>query len=176
MGKRSNYEKKPRDYYPTPRKAVEPLVGHLPLRFSYCEPCAGDGALVKHLEEIFGAYCFLAKDIEPKQSWIIEGDTTELQGPELEYCEFIITNPPFTWATLKGMLDCFIPLRQTVLLLPADYMHNIRMKPYMEKCNKIVSVGRVKWIEGSKSAGVDNYCWYFFDNENNEPTKFYGRD
>ena len=45
MGKRSNFERVERDFYPTPYKAVEPLVQHLPKKqFAFAEPCAGDGS------------------------------------------------------------------------------------------------------------------------------------
>ena len=50
MGKRSDFERKPRDFYPTPIEAVYPLLPHLPDGFSFAEPCAGDGALIEHLE------------------------------------------------------------------------------------------------------------------------------
>ena len=43
MGKRSDFERKPRDFYPTPIEAVEPLVEHLPKTFDFAEPCAGNG-------------------------------------------------------------------------------------------------------------------------------------
>ena len=33
MGKRSDFERKPRDFYPTPMEAVEPLLEHLPQDF-----------------------------------------------------------------------------------------------------------------------------------------------
>ena len=50
MGKRSDFERKPRDFYPTPIEAVEPLLPHLPEGFKFAEPCAGNGALIEHLE------------------------------------------------------------------------------------------------------------------------------
>jgi hypothetical protein len=50
MGKRSDFQRKPRDFYPTPFAAVEPLIGHLPRKFKFSEPCAGDGQLCRHLE------------------------------------------------------------------------------------------------------------------------------
>ena len=50
MGKRSDFERKPRDFYPTPIEAVEPLLPHLPEGFTFAEPCAGNGALIEHLE------------------------------------------------------------------------------------------------------------------------------
>ena len=45
----------------------------------------------------------------------------------------------------------------------------------MTYCSKIVSVGRVKWIEGSKGVGKDNCAWYLFDAMKRGPTEFYGR-
>ena len=73
MGKRSNYERRPRDFYPTPIAAVEPLIPHLPYTFEYIEPCAGDGRLVNHLTT-FGGQCEHASDIEPQAEWIEKMD------------------------------------------------------------------------------------------------------
>jgi hypothetical protein len=73
------------------------------------------------------------------------------------------------------LMERFISLRPTTLLLPADYMHNIRMAPFMWQCEWVKSIGRVKWIEGSKVSGVDNYAWYKFDKDNTVPTLFFGR-
>ena len=50
MGKRSDFERVPRDYYPTPYDAVKPLLPHLPENFTFAEPCAGDGRLIQHLK------------------------------------------------------------------------------------------------------------------------------
>jgi len=60
------------------------------------------------------------------------------------------------------------------LLFYADWMHTKQSIPYMPYCHKIVSVGRVKWIPGSKSVGKDNCAWYLFDKHEAE-TIFYGR-
>ena len=43
MGKRSDFERKPRAFYPTPIEAVYPLLEHLEEDFLFAEPCAGDG-------------------------------------------------------------------------------------------------------------------------------------
>jgi hypothetical protein len=56
MGKRSNFERREADFYPTPRAAVVPLIPHLRGISSFAEPGAGDCALVRHLEE-FGLPC-----------------------------------------------------------------------------------------------------------------------
>ena len=175
MAKRSNYEKKPRDAYFTPRAAVEPLKGLLP-PITFCEPCAGDGRLANHIEEVIPeSLCIYALDIEPQADWILQGDALSMSGESVEHCQMIITNPPFTWSLLKPMMDLWISLRPTLLLLPADMMHNKRFSSYLEKCVWVKSIGRVKWIEGSKMGGMENYIWALFNKEHKGITEFYGR-
>jgi len=62
-------------------------------------------------------------------------------------------------------------------LFDADWMHTKQSAILMTYCVKVVSVGRVKWIEGSKSVGKDNCAWYLFDiaKRSGTPTEFYGR-
>ena len=48
------------------------------------------------------------------------------------------------------------------VLLDADYAHTKQSIPFMKYCKKIVSVGRVKWIEDSKYSGKDNVVWMLF--------------
>ena len=62
MGKRSTLERIPRDFYPTPLKAVLSLIPHLRGVRTFAEPCCGDGALVRHLES-FKLRCVYAGDI-----------------------------------------------------------------------------------------------------------------
>ena len=66
MGKRSSFERIPRDFYPTPYAAVPPLIPHLRGVRTFAEPCCGDGALVRHLES-FGLRCVYAGDIATGQ-------------------------------------------------------------------------------------------------------------
>lgn len=178
MGKRTDYERRPRDAYFTPREAVEPLKELLgPTTF--CEPCAGDGRLAHHIEDLVPeSLCVYALDIEPQADWILRGDALSLTDESLEYCQMIITNPPFQWSLLKPMMELWISLRPTLLLLPADMMHNKRFAPFMEKCVWAKSVGRVRWIEGSKTGGMENFVWLLFNNNKDvgTPTQFYGRD
>ena len=50
MGKRSTgFERRPRDFYSTPPKAVAPLLPHLVPNTRFAEPCAGDGQLIDYL-------------------------------------------------------------------------------------------------------------------------------
>lgn len=169
MGKRSNFERNPRDYYPTPYQAVINLLPFLEENTLFVEPCAGDGRLIDHLER-HGHKCIAAYDIEPKRKDIIEGDALELLlvGKNSK----IITNPPWDRKILHPMINHFIGIAPTWLLFDADWAHTKQAKPYLKYCDMIVSVGRVKWIEGSKMTGKENAAWYLFCPHECE-TKFY---
>ena len=174
MGKRSDFERKPRDFYPTPFAAVEPLIDHLwPGKFKFSEPCAGDGQLCRHLE-YFGGICMWASDIEPQLEGISKNDFTEIVDFHVLESDYIITNPPWDRAVLHPMIDHFSLLRPTWLLFDADWAHTKQAVPYLDRCRKNVSVGRVKWIPASNMTGKDNCAWYLFGNKETE-TKFYGR-
>ena len=46
MGKRSDFKRRERDFYPTPREALLPLLPHIKGVRRFREPCAGAGDLV----------------------------------------------------------------------------------------------------------------------------------
>lgn len=174
MGKRSDFERVPRDFYPTPREAVLPLLPHLTHGDSFIEPCAGDGALVYHLEEA-GMSCRHASDIEPRADWIDEEDAINGDMWVHDSMDYIITNPPWDRKILHPMITVFSDISPTWLLFDADWMHTRQSAPYMSRLRKVVSVGRVKWIPDSKMTGKDNCAWYLFDKPSDEPTIFVGR-
>lgn len=171
MGKRSNFERIPRDFYPTPYEAVVPLLPHLPFFCEFVEPCAGDGALIRHLERN-GHECVCAFDIEPRDPRVREGDALKytVVNPGL-----FITNPPWTRDTLHPMIDMLSSQAPTWLLFDADWMHTKQSAPFIPYLHKIVSVGRVKWIEDSPFTGKDNCCWYLFDQNSEASAQFVGR-
>jgi len=166
MGKRSNFERVERDFYPTPRPAVIPLLPHLLPNSTFCEPCVGDGRLVNHLEE-FGHKCVSSSDYEQDVRLITKNKTND--------ADLIITNPPWDRKILHpAILSCCF-ISPTWFLFDADWMHTKQSKKYIKYCEKIVSIGRIKWIEGSKNTGKDNCCWYLFNCHFAGETKFVGR-
>lgn len=173
MGKRSNFERKERDYYPTPIEAVKPLVAHLDGYRNFAEPCAGDGRLIDHLCYLTDMSCFWASDIEPKRDGVHEADALKITRP-LEYSDCIITNPPWDRKILHPMIEHFKSFGDAWLLFDADWMHTKQSSELMKYCHKVVSVGRVKWIPDSKMTGKDNCAWYLFKNEKGK-TEFIGR-
>ena len=180
MGKRSDFERKPRDFYPTPFQAVEPLIPHLNGghtwangRFTFTEPCAGNGMLIGHLESN-GGYCTWASDIEPQKEGIVSMDFSEI-GDEQVLSNYIITNPPWDRTILHPMIEHFSGLKPSWLLFDADWVHTKQSVPYIKYLHKIVSVGRIKWF--GNMTGKDNCAWYLFDSQTPPimGTIFYGR-
>ena len=169
MGKRSDFERKPRDYYQTPVEAVEPLLPHLPEKGLFAEPCAGDGRLIRHIEELTGLSGYWMTDIEPHADFIGAGDalTDQIVG-----CDICITNPPWDRKILHPLIDNLSNQLPTWLLFDADWMHTKQSVPYIKMCSKIVSVGRIKWF--GNTTGKDNCAWYLFYNRE-VSTTFYGR-
>tara|TARA_R100000234_G_C4993159_1_gene176533 strand:+ start:626 stop:1138 length:513 start_codon:yes stop_codon:yes gene_type:complete len=170
MGKRTNFKKNERDFYSTPKEAVIPLSKFLNINEKFCEPCAGDGSLIDHLYSL-GFDCALAFDIEPQKPSIKKQDVFEINN-----CvgDLFITNPPWTWNILNPLIKKLSELKPSWLLLNADVMHNKRMSEHMKKCVKIVSIGRISWMQ-NKQSGFENCAWFLFDQKNINQTIFIGR-
>ena len=163
VDKRTNFRRHERDFYETPFEAIVPLVSHLPHSVRFDEPCAGNGALIRHLEE-FNAVCISKGDINDGQ------DALQIQGTP---ADIFITNPPWKWETLSKLIPHLYNIAPCWLLLNADLMHNKRMAPHMARCRKVVSVGRVSWMQNGIK-GFENCAWYLFGKDAEE-TIFYAR-
>lgn len=176
MGKRSSFKRRKNDLYRTPWGPVPVLAPHLPARFRFVEPCAANGRLVDFLARI-GGTCAGAVDINPARGDVMHGDAltwspTIRPGRPLD---FIITNPPWTRELLHQLILRWAEMCPTWLLFDADWCHTMQARPYLRHWRKIVSVGRVKWIEGSKHTGKDNCAWHLFTAEDHGRTEFIGR-
>jgi hypothetical protein len=169
VGKRScsSFERRPADFYPTPRAAVVPLIPYLRGIRSFAEPCAGDGALVRHLES-FGLRCVYAGDIRTGQDAL----TLDHYGA----IDAIITNPPYTRDLMHRLIRHFQRIAPTWLLLESDWASTRQAAPFLPSCSDIVAIGRVKWIEDSKHSGKDNHAWYRFDSRHTAGPAFHWRD
>lgn len=181
MGRYSNYDvKRPRDFWPTvDPDAVRPLSPFIK-GDKYVEPCAGAGDLINLIGD--HATCVKAYDLEPQSDKVIKKDALTLEKKDLYEATVLITNPPFSWDLVQPLLEHLPTLKPTWMLLPASVMHNKRMGVYMKRCARVVSIGRLYWInkdapnpnEGKK--GKEDYCWYrFHSSACEEGTLFYGR-
>lgn len=139
-----------------------PLLSHLPPGATFCEPCAGDGRLIDHLR-LARFQCVAAYDIEPQAPGIVERDARLLTPADLNRSDLIITNPPWERKTLHALIESLSSLAPTWLLFDAGWAYTVQSRPFMPLLRKIVSVGRVKWIEDSPFTGKDDCAWYLFD-------------
>lgn len=170
MGKRSDFERKERDYYPTPYDAVVPLFPHLPDKMNFWEPCAGNGVLVSHFTGCHTKewFCGLASDIHPQKDGMLSAGYNEVPEYLRGGIDHIITNPPWDREILHPMIEYFREIAPTWLLFDADWAYTKQAIPFMRYCHKIVAVGRVKWFPDTKMTGKDNCAWYLFKATQNE--------
>lgn len=178
MGKRSDFERIDKDFYRTidPR-AVAALAPHLPPRSIIAEPCVGVGDLADALEQY-------GHDV-PWRTDLSDG-TDALEIDDFGPIDMVVTNPPWSRPILHRLIDHLSGLAPTWLLFDAEWAHTeqrIMAKKYgvktapelMQRCVKIVSVGRLIWIPGTKMQGKDSCCWYLFDANHTGGTEFVGR-
>lgn len=162
MGKRSDFPRRAHDDYPTPPKAVMPLLPHLPPYTSFIEPCVGEGKLIRTLTDAgFRLVAFSDLPHDARYTKYRDDGT------------HFITNPPWTRDVLHPIIDNLRKQKPTWLLLDADWAYTCQAAPYLPFCRKIIAVGRVKWIPDSPSYGKENCAWYLFDRIAG-PTMFFG--
>lgn len=173
MSKRAygKYERRKNDFYPTPLKSVLPLVPFLRRDriTDFCEPCAGQGDLVRHLES-FRLRCVYAGDIATGQDAL---DVPSFPAP-------VISNTPYPERgkpnVLVPLLTHFIKAAPFVwLLLKADVAHVSYSRPFWSQCSDIVDAKREAHIEG-KTGGTENCCWYRFDRDHRDGPIFHNGD
>ena len=171
MGKRSNYQRVARDCYDTPYDAVISPLERLSDNTEFIEPCAGKSALISHLTQN-GHKCLYASDIYPRHDNIA---TQCVFARPFHPKGLIITNAPWDRKILHPFIEKVVAEdRIAWLLFDADWCHTKQSIPFMQYVAEIVSIGRVKWIEGSNSTGKDNCAWYKIM-RNAKQTVFHGR-
>lgn len=173
MGKRSQFERRPQDKYPTPPEAVLPLLPHLAPNTRFIEPCAGDGRLARHLER-HGHVCLDAFDIEPDDESVEQDDALKVVWPDPEPGEVCITNPPWRRDLFHPLILHWRAQMPTWLLHDANWLFTRQAEPFLPYVRKIVTVGRVKWIEGTTMTGKDDAVWTLHEATPGD-TRFYGR-
>lgn len=184
MGKRSNFERVPKDFYQTidPR-AVAPLLPYLKPHTRFAEPMCGEFALVRQLERA-GHVCSWASDIERRDTEIVSSgvtvgykstvaDALTLTTP-LQQADCIITNPVWSRPLLHQMIEHFRKQNMSWLLLDAAWAFTKQSSEYMKYCSMFIAVGRLFWIPGTRVSGKDDAAWLRMEMSPCE-TRFIGR-
>ena len=145
---------------------MPPLIPHLRGIRTFAEPCAGDGALVRHLE-LFGLRCTYVGDIATRQD--------ALARDTYGNADAIITNPPYTRELMHALIQHLQRIAPTWLLLEADWAYTKQAAPFMPSCSDVVAVGRLRWIEGTTMSSYENFAWYRFDARHRAGPIFHAR-
>jgi hypothetical protein len=122
---------------------------------------------MRHLES-FDLRCIYAGDIRTGKD--------ALALDHYGAADAIITNPPYTRDLMHRLIAHFQRILPTWLLLDSDWASTRQAAPFLPCCSDIVTIGRVKWIEGSKYSGKDNHAWFRFDARHRSGPVFRWRD
>jgi hypothetical protein len=180
MGKRSDFPRREADFYPTPRKAVLPLIPYLRrdgIR-TFAEPCCGKGDLVRHLES-FGLRCVHQGDLATGQDALaiqryVGNPDAGITNPPFKYPEDPKRSTRLLFDLIRHFLDLDVPFW---LLLPHDWSANKGSAPHLRHCSDIVPIGRVKWIPDSEhNGGFENSAWYRFEAQHTAGPVLHGSD
>ena len=182
MGKRSDFKRRKNDLYETwdPR-ALPPLLPHLKKGAVFDEPCAGAGRLSDQLEQA-GMMPRVLSDIDPLDRRVMKCDAFQYAPDPAP--DYIITNPPWSRDLLHPLIAHFSNYAPTWLLFDAAWAFTSQSRMHkrglgsvpeiMRRCVKIVTVGRLKWIEGSEHDAKDDVAWYLFDcHHSGAPPQFF---
>lgn len=159
-GERSGF-----DYYPTPAWMTRSLLHHHPsiAAAKVLEPCSGDGAIVRVLEDA-GCAGVLTNDLDPQQPAQTHQDATNPAfWSSLPYVEWVITNPPFNVAF--PILQYAIAHAQigVALLLRKTFLEPTRERgPWLAEHPPARLIGMPRYSfrgRGSDSVSCDWYLW-----------------
>ena len=155
MSKRhiSEFSGSAKDEWDTPLKPVLELLPYLDPEELISEPCAGGGALARHLHSNGFAVAEMY-DIRPRATGIEIGDATQ-RTPEY----LSVTNPPYTRAPLLKLLSASAEwAKPSWWLLPWDVTCNLYFAEFSSRVSAMIPVGRVSWL-GNGSGGMENFGW-----------------
>jgi hypothetical protein len=74
---------------------------------------------------------------------------------------------------MHALISHFARILPTWLLLETDWASTKQAAPFMPMCADIVSVGRLRWIEGTTMTGMQNFAWYRFDARHSVGPRFH---
>jgi hypothetical protein len=170
MGKRSDFDRIPRDAYDTIDNRVIPPLELILLHEGYltggllpyfAEPCAGRMAMADMVESAGLGRCTFAGDVHPRDERAIKFDALKDDLPGGS--KLVITNPPWNRDILHQMISRFASQVPTILLFDAGWMHTKQATQLLDDyCTSIATVGRLKWIPGTGMQAKDDCAWYHF--------------
>jgi hypothetical protein len=174
----ANYERKERDFYPTPPRPVELLLRARRFAPTLVDPCCGDGAML----EVFNKFGHeaIGSDIDPRcmaVTWDFFEDPYPINGPF-----DIVTNPPFgtqgataLWF-IRRALNLTQPWEgQVCMLLPVDFdSGSTRVGVFKNMpcfAETLVMLERIVWFPREERVSpAQNWAWFCWDWQHRGPS------
>lgn len=163
------------DYYPTPPWAVHRLLEAASLPGGkWFEPCAGDGAIIRAVQEVRKDVTWEANEIQPemKEKLIsIPGvgsvsteDYLQMNPCPAKKYNVIITNPPFQLAMECILQSEKMQANYLVFLLRLNFLASKTRAKFMSEHTPDVFVlsSRPSFISNGKHDCTD-YAWFIWD-------------
>lgn len=171
MGRRSNFERIPKDRYETvDKRASRALLPFIPDNVTYYEPCCASGKLIEQFNE-HRIRCVGYSDIDTGV------DALTLESQHLNDADLLITNPPFTRQLLHALIYHLSALKPTWLLIDSNWAHTAQASEIITKlCTDEVMIGRLIWIEGTKTAGKEDHSWFRFSTDKAGPMTYHPKN
>lgn len=114
-------------------------------------------------------------DVEPDDDLGYEIEQKDAQIAKFNDCDYIITNPPFSqeyknicFNILKNSINSKNVKKGVWFLLPFNWCCNNDFQWAMKKCKRVVPIGRIKWIKGSKHSESKDCAWFYFTKTNSK--------
>lgn len=170
-------ERRPQDFYPTPDYTTRSFLRKFDISGynTILEPCSGDGAIVKVLNEFTGPNTrVITNEIRSNCNSDYNGDFSidqnMLDTLKQEQPDLIITNPPYNLAQefVSNSLEILKPMGVVVMLLRVNFMGAQKRHAWWQTINLkglYVLSERPKFLGKGKGTDATEYAWFVFSNE-----------
>lgn len=164
----SGYARLPDDAYNTPAWVTEALLDNVKLPRHIWEPAAGDGVMVRVLQQY--GHIVMATDIAGATK------TDFLQQRTGRTLPAIVTNPPYSLADkfIRHALKLMEPCNGRVAMLLRNEFDSAKKRADLFADNphftaKLVLTRRPRWIEDTTTSPRHNFAWYIWDYSHEGP-------
>lgn len=172
----SGYERRERDFYPTPAWVTYALGEKWSLPTEIWEPACGEGDMSRALTAM--GHKVTSTDIEPAPD--SGGKVFDFLKDQGIKARAIVTNPPFNLADqfiVRALAVTQSERGLVAMLLPTDFDHAKKRVPLFSEhpkfACKIVLTKRIRWFEGRPEdkgkQPMGNHAWFVWDWKHSGP-------
>lgn len=145
------------DRYYTPPWAYEALFSHIRWKAveSFCEPCAGDGRILKAAKEQTSLHTHY---------WELDEDRNYLEEVELPLVDLIITNPPYNQARIF-IARSLSHAHCICYLLRLNYLGSQARRQFWRHYppSHLYVLSKRPSFDGSGRTDATEYAWFVWD-------------